>query len=329
MTRFEDVNHGDEKAIVQRALESWAIIFDNSADAVQLRLNLGDDCIPGRRMQVGRERSRRVPRSGGYGDIPVHIYEPLTPDVAPGGRASVPLIVYLHGGGFVLCDPDSLDACCRRFANGVGAVVISVDYRLAPRHRFPAAVVDAWAATQWAAVHAREFGADPGRLVVAGEGAGANLATTGCLLARDNGGPPIAFQLLIHPIVDQRRKLAASRARTGFEVITIEHLQWFSDQYLGADDDRLNPLATPILADVAGLPPTHLVTAEADPLCADSEHFALRLRSTGVPTTARHYAGMFRGFFNFPDRLPSARRANADTYAIMRDALNDPLQTLT
>lgn len=175
-----------ENAFIQHARQSWALIIDNSADALQLRSNWCGNCAPRRHLPVARMRVRRVPSQAG---IAVHIYEPLTPDAAPRGDPQVPLIVYLHGGGFVLCDADSRDACCRLLANGVGAVVICVDYRLAPQHRFPAALDDAFAATQWVGAHAQELGADPGRLVVAGEGAGGNLATGVCLLARDRGGP--------------------------------------------------------------------------------------------------------------------------------------------
>lgn len=257
----------------------------------------------------------------------MQIYQPFRPTIVVGSSVPIPLLVYLHGGGFVLCDAQSRDACCRRFANGVGAVVVSVDYRLAPQHRFPAALDDAWAATQWVAAHAKELGGDTHRLVVACEGAGGNLAAGVCLRARDQHGPPIAFQLLIYPLLDQRLTSASPDTRLARDVVTTEHLRWFNDQYLGPDADRCDTRVSPLLADLTGLPPTHIVTAETDPLRDQGEHFAHLLRAAGVPATARRYPGMFHGFFNLPDRIPSAARANTDVHAIVRDALHDPATT--
>ncbi|GLB85602.1 MULTISPECIES: alpha/beta hydrolase [Mycobacterium] len=144
---------------------------------------------------------RRAHGPKGHHDIPAHIYEPLSTHTTPGTNSRPALIVYFHSGGFVLRDSVSRDADCRRLANGVGAVVMAVDYRLAPQNRFPAALEDAWTATRWAADIAEQIGCDPHRVAVAGEGAGANLAIGVCLLARDRNGPPIAFQLLICPVV--------------------------------------------------------------------------------------------------------------------------------
>lgn len=327
MSRSADPSRLAEKAFVQHAVESWALIFDHSTDALQLRLNLRAGCSPPRYEPLAWVRSRRVPDAGGHSQIPVQIYQPFRPTIVVGSSVPIPLLVYLHGGGFVLCDAQSRDACCRRFANGVGAVVVSVDYRLAPQHRFPAALDDAWAATQWVAAHAEELGGDTHRLVVAGEGAGGNLAAGVCLRARDQHGPPIAFQLLIYPLLDQRLTSASPDTRLARDVVTTEHLRWFNDQYLGPDADRCDTRVSPLLADLTGLPPTHIVTAETDPLRDQGEHFAHLLRAAGVPATARRYPGMFHGFFNLPDRIPSAARANTDVHAIVRDALHDPART--
>jgi acetyl esterase len=302
---------------------AFASMRDGSADAAEVRESLRASRKPRRHVPVAGVQNRSIPGLDGCGEIPVRIYYPLEPDATDFGA---PLIVYLHGGGFVVCDLDSHDACCRRLANGVGAIVVSVDYRLAPENRFPAALDDAWAATQWVAAHGAELGGDAGRLVVAGDSAGGNLAAVVCMIARDRGGPPIAFQVLIYPVVDQRRKPSASHARSAPGVLTIEHMRWFTEQYLGPDGDRLNVLASPILADLAGLPPAHIVTGEIDPLCDEDEEFARLLRAAGVATTVRRYAGMFHGFFNLPDDVPTAEQANTDVCAVVREALNTPNQ---
>ncbi|ORV69322.1 hypothetical protein AWC08_06490 [Mycobacterium gordonae] len=298
------------------------MLFDHSADALQLRGNLRGRCPPPRCEPVAQVRTCGVPGAGGHDGIRLRVYQPLLPAAGLGRSARIPLMVYLHGGGFVLCDMASREACCRRFANGVGAVVVAVDYRLAPQHRFPAALDDAWAATRWVGSHADVLGGDPARLVVAGEGAGGNLAAGVCLRARAHQHPPIAFQLLICPILDQR--MTTARVGAAGEVITVEQLEWFSDQYLGPDGDRLHAGASPLLADPAGLPPTHIVTAQHDPAGEQGELFAHNLRAAGVPATARRYPGMFHGFFNLPEHLPSAAQANTDVHAIVRDALYDP-----
>jgi acetyl esterase len=157
--------------------------------------------------------------------------------------------------------------------------------------------------------------------VLAGDSAGGNLATVACMIARDHGGPPIAFQLLIYPVVDQRRKPKDVRDPSARGVLTLEHQRWFTQQYLGPDGDHRNVFASPILGELAGLPPAHIVTGEFDPLCDDGEEYADRLRAVGVPATVRRYPGMFHGFFNLPDDVPMAEEANADVCAVLRDAL--------
>ncbi|VBA34358.1 alpha/beta hydrolase [Mycobacterium pseudokansasii] len=322
MSGVDENPQATEELCVQRISDQWALIFENSGDAAQLRHHLSGNCAPRRHIEVARVRSRRAPGPEGRGDVPVRIYEPLRAHTRPRVHTA-PLVVYFHGGGFVLRDPEAQDAACRRLANGVGGVVVAVDYRLAPQNRFPAAVEDAWSATRWASTFAHQLGCDPDRLVVAGEGAGGNLAAGVSLLARDRAGPPIALQLLIYPILDQRRRPTAAPTGTRRPVVTAEQLHWFSDQYLRSEDDRLNPLASPILADLTGLPPAHLVAAEADPLRGDGDRFARRLREARVAVTARTYPGMFRGFVNLPDRLPRVERYNAEIYATVRHTIDD------
>lgn len=311
-----------ERELAARMNAAFASVAAGDGDAIEVRTSLKASRRPAAPVAVGWVDERAVP--GPAGPLPVRTYFPLEPDWTGRNDDGLPVLVYFHGGGFVLCDLDSHDSCCRRLANGIGAVVVSVDYRLAPESPFPAAVDDAWAATRWVADHLAELGGDPARLVVAGDSAGGNLAAVVAMLARDRGGPPIAFQLLIYPVVDQRRKQApapgARRAPSG--TLTAAHMQWFTEQYLGRDGDRADPLASPILGDLTRLPPAHVVTGALDPLCAEGEEYARRLAAAGIPVTVRRYEYGFHGFFNLTDHLPAARQASDDVCAVLREAMD-------
>ncbi|MFL0181701.1 alpha/beta hydrolase [Mycobacterium sp. SMC-15] len=304
--------------LADRMTAAFASIAAGDGNAVQVRASLKASRRPARPVPVGWVDERHIP--GPAGPMQVRIYFPLDPGTP---REHLPVLVYFHGGGFVLCDLDSHDSCCRRLANGAGAIVVSVDYRLAPEAPFPAAIDDAWAATQWVAGHLAELGGDPARLVIAGDSAGGNLAAVVAMLARDHGGPAIAFQLLIYPVVDQRRKQAsASGPRPGPNgTLTAAHMQWFTEQYLGRDGDRTDVLASPILGDFTGLPPAHVVTGALDPLCAEGEEYAQRLQDAGVAASVTRYAQGFHGFFNLADHLPFAAQASDDVCAVLRAAL--------
>lgn len=307
-----------QREVAARMSAAFSSILTGEGNAVEVRASLKASRRPPLPNPVARIEERVIPGPDG-GDGPrVRIYFPLEPD---GSADGVPVLIYFHGGGFVLCDLESHDSCCRKLANGVGAVVVSVDYRLAPEFPFPAAVEDAWAATEWVAHHIGDLGGDPARLVVAGDSAGGNLAAVIAMMARDRGAPSIAFQVLIYPVVDQRRKTSVKSRHAAEGVLTAEHMQWFTEQYLGKDGDRTNVLASPILGEFDGLPPAHIVTGDLDPLCEEGEEFAQRLRAAGVPVTVRRYGGGFHGFFNLADHLPAAQKANDDVCAILRDAL--------
>lgn len=307
-------NASMQRELADRMGAAFASIAAGGGDAVEVRASLAASRRAAVPVPVARIEERRIPGPGGA--VPLRIYFPLDADATVAG---LPVLVYFHGGGFVLCDLDSHDSCCRRLANGAGAVVVSVDYRLAPEAPFPAAVDDAWAATTWVAERITELGGDPARLVVAGDSAGGNLAAVVAMLARDHGGPPIAFQLLIYPVVDQRRKASASSPHTASGVLTAEHMGWFTQQYLGPDGDRTNVLASPILGEFAGLPPAHVLTGALDPLCEEGEEYARLLRAAGVPASVRRYEQGFHGFFNLTDHLPAARQASDDVCALLRD----------
>lgn len=229
------------------------------------------------RAEVAAVRDLRLP--GPAGEIPARAYRPD----AGSGR---PLLVLFHGGGFVFGDLETHDPTARRFCAEADVTVVSVDYRLAPEHRFPAAVDDAEAATRWAVAHAAELGADPARVVVAGDSAGGNLAAVVARRLRDAGGPTLAGQLLVYPTVDMRpgdrypskRELADGYGLTGDE------MAWFGRQYLNGQEDASHPDASPIVVeDLSGLPPTFLATAGYDPLRDEGDAYARRLAHAGVP----------------------------------------------
>jgi acetyl esterase len=288
--------------------------MDPVAAAAEVRARLKASRRPAEPVEVGDVENRTIP--GPAGEIPVRIYRPLG-----AGDSGLPVVIYFHGGGFVLCDLDSHDSCCRRLSNGIGAVVVSIDYRLAPEHPFPAAVDDAWAATEWVGSHVEELGGDPARLVVAGDSAGGNLAAVMAMTARDRGAPAIAFQVLIYPVVDQRRKSSLTSPHTKSGVLTAAHMQWFTEQYLGTDGNRSSVQVSPILGELSGLPNAHVLTGALDPLCEEGEEYARRLAAGGAKVSVRRYDRGFHGFFNLADHLPDAAQATDDVCAVVRDAL--------
>ncbi|MBX8687528.1 alpha/beta hydrolase fold domain-containing protein [Mycobacterium sp. 20091114027_K0903767] len=312
-----------KREVAGRMGDAFAPIVDGVLDpisaAAEVRARLKASRRPARPVPVGNVEDRTVP--GPAGEIPVRIYHPLD---SAGAGTGLPVLVYFHGGGFVLCDLDSHDSCCRRLANGIGAIVVSVDYRLAPEHPYPAAVDDALAATEWVAAHAGELGGDPARLVVAGDSAGGNLAAVVAMTARDRGGPPIAFQVLIYPVVDQRRKSSLSSPHTKSGVLTAEHMQWFTAQYLGDSGAQSEVSASPILGDMTGLPDGHVLTGALDPLCEEGEEYARMLAAGGAKVSVRRYDRGFHGFFNLADHLPAAAEATEDVCAVVCAALNHP-----
>jgi acetyl esterase len=232
-------------------------------------------------------------------EIPIRVY-------TPHATAPRPAVVFFHGGGWVLGSLDTHEMVCTAIARRSGAVVIAVDYRLAPEHKFPAAVIDCYAATVWVASNAKRLGIDPQRLSVCGDSAGGNLAAVVALKSRDANGPRIALQALIYPVMDLSSfETSSYREFAEGHFLTRTLMEWFRDHYLASREDGRNPHASPLLAgDLRGLPPALLIAAECDPLIDEGEAYATRLKEAAVPVRFKRYAGMIHPFFTMPGVIP-------------------------
>jgi acetyl esterase len=287
--------------------------------AAEARRRLAESVKPlvGTGEPVAKVEDMTIP--GPAGDLPVRVYW-------PSAEPDLPVVAFFHGGGFTIGNCDTHDGTSRAIANRSGAIVMSVEYRLAPEHTFPAPLDDCYAAAAWLAANAASLGGDGSRLAVAGDSAGGNLAAAVALRARDAAGPRIAFQLLVYPVTD----LSSSRDRhesqrtnaTGY-FLTHTQMEWFRSQYLRDDSAGDDPLASPLVADdLSGLPPALVVTAEFDPLRDEGEAYAARLREAGVPTTLRRVDGVFHGFFSMIGLIPGSAEAVDAAGTALRDALS-------
>ena len=231
---------------------------------------------------------------GPHGDVPVRVYVPATDDAGP-----LPVCMWFHGGGWVIGSVATNDATCRALANASGAIVVSVDYRLAPEHKFPVPFDDSYAATVWAAENAASLGGDPSRLAVAGASAGGNLATTIALRARNENGPALVHQALIYPVTDRDYSRSSYKENGEGYGLSYASMVWFWDCYLSNEADGESPYVAPMLAeDLSGLPSAFVLTCEFDPLRDEGEAYAKRLQEAGVPTKHSRYDGMIHAFFN-------------------------------
>lgn len=301
--------HPDVEAMLS-ALESFPDVTQHTA--AELR-----EIIAARRAPLTREPQMRIAQDrtidGPGGDLGVRVYVPH------GGTDPRPVVVFAHGGGFVFCDLDSHDEFCRSMAAAVDVVVVSVDYRRAPEHPGPAALEDMYAAVRWTAEHAAEFGGDPARLVVAGDSAGGNLAATVSLAARDRGGPAIAAQVLLYPVIDDDFTTESYRLYGENYYNTTKAMRWYWQQY--APDGTDSPYLVPTHAEsLAGLPRAIVATAELDPPCSAGDDYARRLADAGVPVTAHRFDGLFHGFLTFPS-LSLTAQARQELWQMMRNAL--------
>lgn len=255
--------------------------------------------------------------AGPGGDLAVRIYRPLT------DGATSPALVYAHGGGFVFCDLDSHDGLCRNLANQARTVVISVAYRLAPEHPWPAAAEDVYAAVSWVAAHAESLGVDPARVAVGGDSAGGNLAAVTALMARDRDGPALAAQMLLYPVIAADFGTESYRLFGDGYYNPHQALKWYWDQYVPNGADRDHPYASPLQARLHGLPPAVVVVAGHDPLRDEGDAYADALEAAGVVIARRPYEGGIHGFMTMP-MLDIAQQARMEACRDLVQLLGGP-----
>jgi len=267
--------------------------------------------VAGQPEEIGRVEDLRIPHP--ERPIPIRIY-------TPAAEGPFPCLLYFHGGGWVLCDLDTHDAVCRAIARRAGAVVVAVDYRLSPEYKFPAAVEDGYAATEWVVANAARLSVDPRRIAVGGDSAGGNLSAVMCLKSRDEGGPALALQVLVYPVTNLASFDTPSyREFAEGYYLTRAEMEWFRGHYLARTEDAQSPYASPLLApDLCGLPPALVITAECDTLRDEGEAYARRLAEAGVEVACTRYAGMIHPFFSLGGVFSQGRRAIEQVAAAVR-----------
>lgn len=250
-----------------------------------------------------------------HGPIPLRVYKPKT---LPNSGAA-PTFIFYHGGGWVIGDLDSHDVVCRQVADQAGFIVVSVDYRLAPEHKFPAAAIDAIAATYWVVENAAKFGIDKERVFVGGDSAGGNLTAVVTLDARDNGGPKFAGQVLIYPVTDLAMTHPSHSDPATSVLLTHSLMRWFSDHYLNGKADVDDWRASPARAkDLTGLPRAFVITAGADPLHDEGVEYKDRLQAAGVEVAHSEYPGQFHGFWTMGKLIPEANKLTGEVAAWLK-----------
>ena len=263
---------------------------------------------------VGNTVNRSIP--GPLGDIPIRVY-------TPEGTGPFPALVYFHGGGWVAGDLEMVDPLCTMLINRAGTVVVSVDYRLAPEHKFPAPLMDCYSATQWVSDNAAKLNVDPRRIAVGGDSAGGNLAAAVSVVARDRGTPDLAFQVLFYPVTNMDYETASYRENGVGYFLTTDMMRWFWGHYLESADVGRDMRASPLLMqDASGLPPTFVVTAEFDPLRDEGEAYAEKLLEAGNEVTVRRYEGQIHGFVTRCGIMDVGKQAIEDAAAQMHLAFD-------
>ncbi|UPV75585.1 alpha/beta hydrolase [Halorussus limi] len=297
--------------IESAGVPEWSAMSVESARRVEDEVFSGGDPP-----EVGFVRELAIPgQDASAGEIPIRVYR--HEEIANSDRA--PVLVYYHGGGWVLGTLDSIDGVCRRLARRGECVVVSVDYRLAPEHPFPAAVEDADAALRWVADRAESFGGDPERLAVGGTSAGGNLAAVTALRSRETGGPRLSRQFLFYPITDYAFDTDSYAENGDGPLLTEADMRWFWDRYLRSEVDGANPYAAPLRApDLSGLPPATVVTCGFDPLRDEGVAYAERLAEAGVEVRHDHHPDQPHGFLSTSESVSAADEALDDIGAELR-----------
>ena len=276
------------------------------ARQTMLQLFVIDDPEP-----VASIEDRSIPTMAG--DLPLRIY-------TPAGDGPHPVLVFFHGGGWVVGNLDSHDATCQALTNAAGCLTIAVDYRLAPEHKFPAAADDCYEATKWAVLNAAAVGGDPQRVAVGGDSAGGNLAAAVALMAGDRGAPALCYQLLIYPVTNHAYDTESYRQNGDGYLLTKDSMTWFWDHYLAKHEDGQNPYASPLQAKYLNSPPPGLViTAGFDPLRDEGEAYGKRLQEAGADVKISRYDSTIHGFFSF-FQFDAQKKALAEAAAGLKAA---------
>ena len=292
-------------------------LYEQTIDEVRATVTASSEMLAGTLVEVGSIVDRTIEVAGR--SIPLRIYTPSGEQ-----RGPIPVVMFFHGGGFVAGSLDTHAPAARYLCQNANAIVVAVGYRKSPEHRFPAAVDDALAATEWAATHAGEFGGDGTRLAVAGDSAGGNLSAVVCQLAKERRAPRIAFQALFYPLVDFTLASSPSRSQYGGGDFFLSNrdMEWFREQYLASPTEANDPRVSPLLApDVTGLPPALIIAAGCDVLRDEGNEYAARLREAGVPVEYRCFEGTIHAFMSFCGAIPLGREALALAASRLRAAL--------
>ena len=273
----------------------------------------GMTALSGDPIEVGAVDDITIPVDGA--EIGARVYTPQ-------GEGPHPIVMFFHGGGWVICSLDTHDNVARAICRDAEAVVVSVDYRMAPEFKFPTAAHDCFAATKWMAANAASFDADASRLAVCGDSAGGNLSAVVSQMARDAGGPAVSYAALIYPAVDMTRKGGSLEENAKGYFLETDGMEWFMNHYL-AESERDDVLASPLLHEnLAGLPDTFIATCEFDPLRDEGEAYGEALRANGVHVDQKRYDGLIHGAANMTGVLDGGRQLVADTAAHLRAALH-------
>ena len=301
------------KAIIEeenrRNLPSYTLLSPSQARRQML------DFSPPVDPQLSAKRVENLKISPQGHELPLRLYYPE-------GDSPYPTVVYFHGGGWVIGDLDTHHAVCHALSKTSGCLVVAVDYRLAPEHKYPAAIEDAYAAVCWVADNADSIEAKSDTIAVFGESAGANLATVVSMMVRDRGGPQIGLQVLVYPVTNHDFDTPSYVKCAEGYILTRDKMKWFWNHYLEDDDEPDHPYISPLKADnLVGLPPALVLTAEYDPLCDEGEAYAGKLEIYGVPVTLSRYEGMIHGFFRMTARVDGARQALAEVSQALKSTL--------
>ncbi|HEU5106198.1 MAG TPA: alpha/beta hydrolase [Solirubrobacterales bacterium] len=308
----------DIHALLSLAARARSDSLEERAEPAEARAQRRlEAAIVAERPTIPMARVEQVTVPGPGGELAARLYVPTSEGPEP-----PPLLVYFHGGGWVIGDLETHDSPCRFLAAKAGVQVLAVDYRLAPEHPFPAAAEDAFAAFSWASGNASRFGIEPGRIAVGGDSAGANLAAVAALTARDEGAPAPAMQLLIYPVTETGRELPSRRALGEGFLLTRRDMAYYEDRYLPPGTDRSDPRVAILQAeDLGGLPPAYVAVAGFDPLRDEGIAYAKRLRAAGVPVALREHPGLVHTFANLTAICPSAREAVLEAVGAVRMGL--------